>query len=167
MEMGLDYLIDESLSSESDGRSDLEYQERVKRSTKPSKNPTAWTICQELCDMSCFSLLMGGRQLTGNWKVSQHDRAFISKFGYLFEDYRGPPVLYRQTPQYHKLLDPVFTGSRPMRLWTAKWTAASLFLSACVPCSACVPGVFPGRVFKSQASHSTGITSKSGHASCS
>ena len=96
MDMGLDYLMPTETESSDEDRSEIEYQELLKTSIAKRPRISAWTVIRELFDTGVFSLVMGSPQLKGKWEVSPyHQPLFIVRYGYLFEDYRGLPVLFR------------------------------------------------------------------------
>eukprot|EP00210_Caulerpa_lentillifera_P004896 g4672.t1 len=100
------YLVDsDTESSSSYGRSDVEYKYRSKLSKKQQRQPRSkttlfWTLLGEAMDAGFYSFVFGQAQLKGVWKFApQKNVNFISQYGYLFEDFRGHPVLYRE-PTY-------------------------------------------------------------------
>ena len=96
MDMGFDYLMLSETESSDEDRSEIEYQELVKANAVKRPRISAWRVIRDLFDMGVFSLVVGSPQITGKWRVSPcHQPLFIVRYGYLFEDYRGLPVLFR------------------------------------------------------------------------
>lgn len=94
--MGYPYLVPSDTSSESDNISEVEYQQRAKQASEADPNVSFRNLCCLLFDLSCFSLIMGNPHIKGHWQTSPYENnRFIARYGYLFEDFHGYPVLYR------------------------------------------------------------------------
>lgn len=80
----------------------MEYKHRSELLKKRPKtrHKLFWTYVGEAVDAGFYSFVFGKAQLKGAWKLTPtRNSSFISQFGYIFEEYRGHPVLYRE-PTY-------------------------------------------------------------------
>eukprot|EP00210_Caulerpa_lentillifera_P002770 g2647.t1 len=103
MDIKCAYLIDSDTdSAPSSGESEVEYKHKSKTTKKQPRSKSAlfWTLLGEAVDASFYSFIFGHPQLKGVWKSTPtRNPSFIQQYGYMFEDFRGHPVLYRE-PTY-------------------------------------------------------------------
>jgi len=132
MDMGYDHLIESDSDSVSTGmNSEEEYLQLACAREDPRKRVSLWTILQEMIDIGFYSVFMGRQQLKGTWMISPYHNSdnAIFKYGYLFEEYQGLPVLYRwlrYTQFYRRYL---YLGCLPTRSKTEGSTEGSSYRS--------------------------------------